>query len=252
MSLALDLPADDPSIAALGPDARARVARVWTERSAAEQRAAVLFTLVARDLLADGAIPEVLDLATRAVHDELRHVEVCRQVATRYAGTEVPWPAPEPAPEPGFRDAPPDLTRVLHVVFNTCIAESVGAAFLQVCRADAEGPLVRAALQVLLRDDVGHARIGWAHLASGRVAARHLPAIGAALPGLLRAVRDGWYERCAEIDAREAPPPGHGCATTSAIRGAVDMTLREVIVPGFEYLGLDTTAARRWLASVPA
>ena len=39
---------------------------------------------------------------------------------------------------------------------------------------------------------------------------------------------------------------------TAAIRGAVDMTLRDVIVPGFEYLGLDTTAARRWLASVPA
>lgn len=252
MAIPIDLPVDDPTIAALAPDARARVARIWTERSAAEQRAALLFTLVARDLLVDGAIPEVLELATRAVHDELRHVEVCRQVASRYAGSEVPWPAPEPAPEPGFRDAPPDLTRVLHVVGNTSIAESVGAAFLQVCRADAEGPLVRAALQTLLRDDVGHARIGWAHLASGRVAARHLPAIGAALPGLLRAVRQGWYDRCAELDALAAPPPGHGCATTTAIRAAVDTTLREVIVPGFEYLGIDTTTARRWLASLPA
>ncbi len=165
MSLAIDLP-DDPGVDALAPDDRALVARIWTERSAAEQRAAVIFTMIARDLLVDGAIPEVLELATRAVHDELRHVEICRQVASRYAGAPVPWPAPEPASEPAFRDAPPDLTRALHVVLDTCIAESVGATFLQVCRADAEGPLVRAALQQLLRDDIGHARIGWAHLAS--------------------------------------------------------------------------------------
>lgn len=248
MSLAIDLP-DDPAIDALAPDERALVARVWAERSAAEQRAAVIFTMIARDLLVDGAIPEVLELATRAVHDELRHVEICRQVASRYAGAPVPWPAPEPASEPAFRDAPPDLTRALHVVLDTCIAESVGATFLQVCRADAEGPLVRAALQQLLRDDIGHARIGWAHLASGRVAPRHIAAICAALPGLLRVVRHGWFTRCDELPGR--PPPGHGCATPSAIRAGVDLALRDVIVPGFEHLGMDTTAARRWLATLP-
>ncbi len=48
MPLAHDLPDDDPTIAALGPDERALVARTWTERSACEQRAAVIFAIVAR------------------------------------------------------------------------------------------------------------------------------------------------------------------------------------------------------------
>ncbi len=53
MSLAIDLP-DDPGVDALAPDDRALVARIWTERSAAEQRAAVIFTMIARDLLVGG------------------------------------------------------------------------------------------------------------------------------------------------------------------------------------------------------
>ena len=46
MSLALDLPADDPSIAALGPDARARVAgevcRVFRQRLDPERRTTIV------------------------------------------------------------------------------------------------------------------------------------------------------------------------------------------------------------------
>ena len=248
MTLAIDLPTDDPTIAALTPDARAVVAGIWTERTACEQRAAVIFTLLARDLLADGAVPEVLDLATKACHDELRHVELCRRVAAAYADAPVPWPAPEPTPEPGFRGAGPELTRLLYIVLNTCIAESTGAAFLQACRADAEGPLTRSALQQILRDDIGHARIGWAHLASGRVPSRHLVDLAAALPALLQAVRASWFARCEVLP--QAPPPGHGCATPAAIREAVDVTLRDVVVPGFDYVGVDTQAARRWLATL--
>jgi len=247
MKLAHELPADDPTIAALSPEDRAVIARTWAERSACEQRAAVIFTILARDLLVDGAAPEILDLATRAVHDELRHTEVCRQVASRYHGAPIAWPAPEPAPVPEFRDAGPELTRFLYLVFNTSIAESTGAAFLQACRADADGPLVRAALQQLLRDDIGHSRIGWAQLASGRVT-QHFPALARALPALLIAVRRGWHDRCDELP--EHPPAGHGCATPQAIRDAVDMTIREVIVPGFDHVGVDTREARRWLASL--
>lgn len=241
----VELP-DDPGVEALAPAARAVVASVWAGRTDSEQRASAIFAVIARDLLADGAVPEVLDLATRAVHDELRHVEICRRVAARYAGAPVPWPAPPPAPEPAFRGASPALARQLYVIANTCVAETVGAAFLQACRADAEGPLVRAALQQILRDDIGHARIGWAHLASGRVSTELRAALPLALPALLGAVRGGYFERCEALPAE--PPRGHGCATPATIRAHVDAALRDVVVPGFEHLGVDTSRARRWLA----
>ena len=82
MSLVLDLPADDPSIAALDPDARARVALIWTERSAAEQRAAVLFTLVARDLMhrADGMAALCVELEDPDMDRESGAREACQFV----------------------------------------------------------------------------------------------------------------------------------------------------------------------------
>lgn len=248
MSFAIDLPDDDPTIDALPPDARAVVARVWTGRTRSEQRAAVIFTAVARDLLHDGAVPEVLSLATRAVHDETRHVEVCRRVAARYAGAPVPWPAPEPPPTPSFKDAPPALARLLHVVLNTCVAESCGVAYLTACLDAATSPLARAAVLHLMRDDIGHARVGWAHLASDRVPAELRAGLPATLPSLMQAVRRAYFDRCDELPTD--PPPGHGCATPAAIRAAIDGALREVVVPGFAHVGVDTAAARRWLAGI--
>ncbi len=62
-----------------------------------------------------------------------------------------------------------------------------------------------------LRDDIGHSRIGWAQLASGRPR-QHFPALARALPALLRAVRRGWFDRCDVLPPH--PPPGHGCIDT--------------------------------------
>ncbi|MEZ4452218.1 MAG: hypothetical protein R3B09_22320 [Nannocystaceae bacterium] len=249
MAFDVDLP-DDPTIEALDAEARAVVAGLWTDRTRSERRASAIFAVIAGDLLAQGAIPEVLDRATRAVHDEARHVEICRQVASRYAGEAVPWPPAEPSPIPMFTDASPELARELYVVANTCVAESVGVAYLSACRSDAEGPLVRAAIQLLLRDDVDHARIGWAHLASDRPSAALRGALPRALPALLRAVRRAYFDRAAEIP--ESPPRGHGCPSPAAIREAVDLALVHVVVPGFEHVGVDTRAARRWLDSIVA
>ena len=243
----IDLPDEDPTIAALPAAARAVIADIWAGRARSEQRSAQIFAIVAGDLLRDGAVPEVLSLATRAVHDEARHVELCRHVAARYAGAPAPWPAPEPPPVPGFRGASPELTRLLHVVLNTCVAESAGVAFLTACLADATGPTARAAVLEMMRDDVGHARVGWAHLASDRVPAGLRAALPTALPALLAAVRRGYFARCDELPER--PPPGHGCAAPAAIRAAIDAALRDVVVPGFAHVGIEVAPARRWLAS---
>lgn len=241
LDVGVDLPAPGPELAALAPAARALVAQVWTERAAAEQRAAFAFTLVARDLLRTGALPEVLALATRAVHDELRHAELCRRLAEGYAGAPVAWPAPVAHGE--LRGLPP-----LHqIVISTCISESCGAEVLRVCLADAEAPPARAAIMALLRDDIDHARLGWAHLASGWAPARARATLADALPALLDLVRGAWHRRCGEL--APDPPPGHGCATPAAIRAAVDATLRDVVVPGFAHVGVEPGPCRRWLAS---
>lgn len=247
MGFAIDLP-DDPSVDALPPATRAVIADLWAHRTRSEQRASAIFAVIVGDLLAQGAHPEVLALATRAVHDEARHVEICRQVASRYAGVPLPWPPPEPPPIPAFRDASPELARELYVILNTCVAESVGVAYLSACRADAEGPLARAAIQMITRDDIDHARIGWAHLASDRPSAALREALPRALPALLGAVRRAYFDRCDAMP--RSPPPGHGCASPATIRAAVDVALAHVVVPGFEHLGVDTREARAWLDAV--
>ena len=60
--------------------------------------------------------------------------------------------------------------------------------------------------------------------------------------------------RATHVAVRDGRILGYGGPEiVAAFGGRLDERFAtKVIVPGFEYLGLDTTAARRWLASVPA
>ena len=75
----LPLPEQDPIIAAMDDELRVQVARTWQRRAHEELRVAMTFTGLCQELLATGAAPDVLAVVSRAVHDEVRHAEVCRR-----------------------------------------------------------------------------------------------------------------------------------------------------------------------------
>jgi hypothetical protein len=226
---------DDADILALAADERRALAERWASRAVNENRTSTTFAEVRRGLLLLGAPEELVVRAERAVRDEARHAEICRHVASRYAGFAIAEAPVEPTAPPRFAGASERDARVLHVVLHACLNEGFAVAYLGACLAAATAPLARAAVRELLRDEVEHARLGWAFLAWASPADRGL--VERALPSLVSYAEGSW------LDASGYPetlPRGHGCLDLAELRALVSRAHAELIVPGFSYVGIST------------
>ncbi len=237
------LPAD-PSIDALDGELRERLGRQWASRATAELRVAAIFSIVSRGLFETGADPAVIRIAARAVSDEVRHAELCRALAERYLARPVAWPVPGPAKMPELERAPKEIKPTLHTIAMGCINETIASAWLEESLRPATSPLARAALRELIADDIHHARLGWAHLASSFVPRAVRRELGAWLPALIRAVVKPWVG--AAKDRVVEGCPSHGVPSLETTRAVVRSTLSDVVLPGFESLGVSTALGREW------
>jgi hypothetical protein len=235
---------DDPAIDALGPETRRVLADVWTARIASERRVADSFAVV-RDALLDLDAPRpMVELASRAVDDEMRHSALCREVASRYAGSDVAPPPHAPSAIPKHAGASDELRRTLHVVGQCAINETIACAFLEASLAHATSPFARAALRELMSDEIDHARIGWAHLSSLRAPQR--AEVTPWVPSMVRANLKMW---------RDAPRPypvgdeyaAHGAPSIAMVEDAIVTAVRDLVMPGFAELGVDVAPVRAWL-----
>jgi hypothetical protein len=242
-----ELPARDETIEALAPPVRAMLAELWARRALSELAAGEAFAVVERELHELGAEPAVLTLARKAVEDEPRHSELCRRLAESYGGVPVVAPEPPAVEVPRLEPADPELRRHLLVVAMCCINETIACAFVEACLAEAEGPLVRAIHREHLSDEIDHARVGWAHLASPRVDAGVRAAVSQWLPRLLDANVRHWEERIRLLPADGVP--GHALPPVEVLIAAAWAAVDTVILPGFEHVGIDTTKARAWFSS---
>jgi len=235
---------DDPSIDALDAPLRERLGRQWASRAQAELRVAGVFTVVSHDLLEQGADPAILHIAARAVADEVRHADLCRALAARYLGRAVPWPEPGRSPIPTLGRAPPALRATLHTVAMGCINETLASAWLEESLRTATAPAARAVIRELIADDIHHARLGWGHLASSSVAKDARKVLGAWLPQLLEWAAKPWTKT--SKDKIVEGVPRHGVPSAEVTQEVVGTTLRTVVLPGFESLGVPIGGAREW------
>jgi hypothetical protein len=242
----LPLPEQDPFIDAMPDEQRARVAHTWQRRAHEELRVAMTFTGLCQELLATGAEPDVLAIVSRAVHDEVRHAEVCRALASRYAGSELPWPAGVPA-EPG-RAATDALHAALRVVTLCCVTEAIASSFLEASLAGARSPSARIAVGDLLADEVLHARVGWTFLARQPQSVR--TAIDANLLTLAQPVVRGWCD-IGRVTLPEGAPE-HGIPSMETTRLCTLGAMRDIVLPGFAALGFDGSPVEAWLADPEA
>ena len=116
------------------------VGAIWRERAQSELNAASGFAIVATELFELGAPTVVLELATRAVHDEVRHAELCRGLAERYLGEPVPAPIAKRVSMPRHAGADATLVKHLHVVGLCCVNETIAAGFLEACLEATDAP----------------------------------------------------------------------------------------------------------------
>jgi hypothetical protein len=217
----------------------AAIAEHWVSRAQSELTSGVVFANISLALLADGSVtPEIAFSAARAHSDEVRHAEICRRVALRYRGGEVPFPRPRAVAKPAPTPSQARLAATLHVVQNCCFNESVAMVFLRTCLDQAEHELVRLALRELMREEVDHSRIGWAHLSSAAVTDEERRAVARAVPGFSDDMRTLWLGgKPAEV------PRGHGVLARQELEQVVEEALAELILPGLEHCGVTADGA---------
>ena len=234
----------DATVEKLSDAERADVAAVWHARAATELRVAESFRVI-RDALRDlRADPMLCDLAERAIDDEHRHAEICRVTASRFAGRELDPPAELVLVVPEHRGASAELRSVLWVVGQCCLNETIASAFLEAAVATSHAPMANRALRELLSDEIDHARLGWAFLAS--VAPELRVQIGPWLPAMARANLKMWRSSPRDYPMTDALAR-QGAPREAVVEDALVTALRELVVPGFERFGLPTAEIATWL-----
>ena len=237
-------------VSVLQSEERALIASVWAYRARSERQATARFSRLACELRAIEAQPAVVGLAEAAIAHEEAHERICLELARSYGHAGDDDGALEADAIGPRRLSPRD--RVLYeMIAFCCITESLNASLMMLSYERARDPDVRAALRVILRDEVSHSRMGWMHLAAERAEGRGA-FIAKALPFMLAGtVRAELFLRgLPSDDARELRLGDHGELSESIRLEIFEHTLEDVIYPGLEAVHVDTRAARAWVASM--
>lgn len=222
MLLGLELP-----VSAAG-----RAARVWRRRERIEREAALLFDELGVALGACGH-PQLAARATRAAADERRHALRCRALVEALAGPGTLDPERPRRLTLGPATLEPRDRALYAAVAIGCVTESLSCALLLELRSAATHPLVAETVDEILRDEIEHARIGWAVLAA-EARARDLSWLGVHIGGMTAAaVADDVTPMAGDDELA-----GHGVLPRSRVRALVDETWAQVIAPGLAQHGL--------------
>ncbi|MBZ0232295.1 MAG: hypothetical protein K8M05_08070, partial [Deltaproteobacteria bacterium] len=146
-------------------------------------------------------------------------------LAPRAITVSPPVPEPDPA------------RRALYTsVAMGCVTETLSCALLVAMRDDADVGPTRAAVDEIVKDEIEHSRIGWAHLAAAAARgdvtwlAPHVAAMRAA----------ALTHDVAELPTSDQAPDlaRYGILPRSRVTAIVEATWRDVIVPGLAHHGV--------------
>lgn len=149
-----------PSLDGLDPDRRATLARFWTAVALAEHASVAEFHRVCLDLARHGAPDALVSRAQRAAIDEARHARRCFALASAYAGEAL-----EPAALPlgdSVALAKDLATLAVSTWREGCLAETCSAWLYAALGDRSQDPVVRATLDMIVRDETRHAELAWA------------------------------------------------------------------------------------------
>ncbi len=187
------------------------------------------FARLAAALPPGEAVPFVVEGLARAAADEARHGALCDEIAVAYGDVPPARPADD---EPLPLDTA--LGRSALLVAACCVSETIASAYLEHCLAGATDPTARRALHELLRDEIGHAQLGWAHLAAvGRDPVARGP-MRAALRDLVERARTTWHARIVELHV--GTEPAHGYPSAAASCAVVDEAVEALVRRGVAHV----------------
>jgi hypothetical protein len=220
----------------LGDELRARIARHWLHRSAAERGVSVAFVHLRPRLVAAGVASPVLALVDKAIDDEQRHADLCVELAAAYAGSAQRTPPPRFDGLPDFGTNDERLEVALLVTGLCCINESIASEWIRSCWQAATAEIAVVANREHLKDEIDHARLGWAHLASPEVGADLRARIAPRIPKLVEVNVAEWKKPDEHLPAEGIREHGH--LSREENDAVIDAAVRDVVSPGFAVLGM--------------
>jgi hypothetical protein len=152
---------------------------------------------------------------------------------------------------PRHEGATPRERVLLHVVEMCCLNETLTGVFFTEMHARATNPVVRAAVESLLEDEIDHGKVGWAYLAS-RARSGQLEGLASRLPELLQRTIGRAIHEARKPEADDPEVEAFGYVGKSSSLGLFRRALGDVIVPGFETLGVDLAPSRACLTALQA
>jgi hypothetical protein len=239
------LPWNDPSVDAIEDEARQRVVRYWKGRAEAELIVADAFRETAALLAQREVDPVVLPMLRTAIDNEHKHAGLCHRLAAHYLGQTVDLPSQRSVALPDLSGGSPEARATLYVAAVCCINESIATLWLQGCADRSRSALVRTVNRLHVRDEVLHARVGWAHLGSAAVTPAIRAELGRWLRPLLRSSVMEWLSP--HVVETSGGVPDHGLPTRAQHQEVVLGAVRNVVLPGFAHLGISTGRAEDWL-----
>jgi len=234
----------DVGRAVLEDHERALVIESWRGRMVMEYSSARVFGDLVGQAMRAGISPRVVADIARMASEEIEHGELCAEVLVNLDADPVAS-APELLPPAApHDDASPKVAFLRNVLSIGCASETVAVALVEGERAIALTPDLERVLTRILKDEIGHARLGWSSLrrAAADLGRAELDEVERYLPSLFEhQIRHygplAALPRTTERARRAGAPDGR------AQHAIFWETLETVIVPGLEGAGLAATRA---------
>lgn len=224
-------------------------ALTWAQRAQAELGAGARFKLLVEELSDLGAHPQVVSMARQAQADEQRHAVLCRDVALSlghqsgfalFEGIKMEFE------KPWLKGLGPKDILLCEMTLMCCITETINASLLNSIYANSKQSKTQKIIQEILRDEVKHSQMGWAHLAH-ESQKRDCSFLAEYLCSMLEiSVKDELF----------VPFVGSKMDENSFTLGVLPVALRleqfiqtmeAIVIPGLNQFNIDTSNVKSWL-----
>ncbi|MBM4345845.1 MAG: ferritin-like domain-containing protein [Deltaproteobacteria bacterium] len=245
MAQPLDLTADAQTLVAgigplpdLEPAERPAAIATWRGRMINEHVSARVFGAMLGQAMAAGLSPRRQTQLAEFACEELRHARQCAAVVLALGGqARAELPVLQRVPD--HADADPLQALLRNVLSVCCLSETVAVALIRAETLQIGPPGLRAALDAILADEVGHAQFGWSLFAD-------LHPLSADQTGPLSAYLDTALVHLVEHELRHLPDHDGlgerlqrvGVCSGRRARLLLKDTIDQVIVPGLRRFGI--------------
>jgi len=223
------------------------VVSTWGYRRLVELEAAEQFRKLSEGLATAYGKSEISELAAQASRDESNHASYCESIL-RELGCDVFQQKPPYEIVLGPRELDLRHAVLYAAVALSCVTETLSSALLVQMQRRTKWPVIREVVHTILKDEINHARLGWAQLALS-AQKEEVSWLGPYLSGMIRGAVLSDIRPPVELASGVVDLSAYGILSPKETRNIMQETVLKVILPGFRKFGINTVDAESFSKS---